>query len=181
MRLSNAIDRSHVSGAVTDNLEGLLGAMPSLRTGEAIIVGEAVHLPMRTLVLPPPPNRRPESRDPKVYTADEEPGGWNSRRTREDYAEVVSMWRKQDHRSERLVQKERGVNMNRIPVQSSNLAEVGWDRQSLTLEILFHDGRIYQYFDVSEGVYQELMNPSVGTPGTYFAANIKGTYRYARL
>lgn len=105
MRLSNASDRSHISGAVTDNLEGLLAALPSLRTGEAIIVGEAVHLPMRTLVQPPPASHRPESGDPKVYTSDEEPGGWNSRRTPEDYAEAISLWRKQDHRSDRLVKE----------------------------------------------------------------------------
>jgi DNA helicase HerA-like ATPase len=98
MRLSNSTDRAHVTGAVTDNLEGLLAGLPSLRTGEAIIVGEAVHLPMRALIDPPPSKRRPESDDPKVYTSDDQPGGWNSRLTPENYEEVVALWRKQDHR-----------------------------------------------------------------------------------
>lgn len=98
MRLSNSTDRAHVIGAVTDNLEGLLAGLPSLRTGEAIIVGEAVHLPMRALIEPPPSRRRPESDDPKVYTSDDQPGGWNSRLTPENYEEVVTLWRKQDHR-----------------------------------------------------------------------------------
>lgn len=71
--------------------------------------------------------------------------------------------------------------MNRTAIQSSNLAEVGYDQQSQTLEILFRDGSIYQYFDVSHQVYQELLNPPGGSTGVYFATNIKGVYRYARL
>ncbi len=100
MRLSNATDRAHVVGSVTDNLEGLLAGLPSLRTGEVIIVGEAVHLPMRAIIDPPPLNRRPESDDPKVYTSDDQPGGWNSRLTPENYEEVVTLWRKQGHRTD---------------------------------------------------------------------------------
>lgn len=100
LRLTNSIDRGHVTGSVADNLEGLLSALPSLRTGEAIIVGEAVHLPMRTVITPPPPNRRPDSMDPKVYI-DEEPGGWNKKRAPEDYKEVITLWRKQDSISSR--------------------------------------------------------------------------------
>jgi hypothetical protein len=103
MRLTNASDRNHVTSAVVDNLEGLLGILPSLRTGETIIIGEAVHLPMRALIDLPPPGRRPDSQDPKVYTGDDEPGGWNSPRTPADYAEVVTLWRKQDFRSQRAV------------------------------------------------------------------------------
>jgi len=45
MRLANQQDRSHVTGAVSDNLEGLFSMLPILRTGEAIIVGESVHIP----------------------------------------------------------------------------------------------------------------------------------------
>ena len=102
MRLSNPSDRAHVTGTVTDNLEGLLGMLPVLRTGEAIIVGEAVHLPVRTQMDPPPRNRRPDSSDPLVYDSDG-PGGWNRTREPSDYAEVVTMWRKQDPKSPRVV------------------------------------------------------------------------------
>jgi hypothetical protein len=98
MRLSNSTDRSHVTSAVTDNLEGLLSMLPVLRTGEAIILGEAVQLPVRTQLEAPPPNRRPDSADPLLYN-DEGPGGWNRRREPANYREVVEMWRKQDSRS----------------------------------------------------------------------------------
>ncbi len=67
MRLSNSSDRTHITSTVSDNLEGLFNSLPILRIGEAIIVGEAVHLPVRTIVDPPPANRRPDSNDPLVY------------------------------------------------------------------------------------------------------------------
>ena len=102
MRLANASDRSHVTGAVSDNLEGLFTMLPALRVGEAIIVGEAVHLPMRTLVDPPAKNRRPESSDPLIYDPDH-PGGWNRKRDTDDYQDVLTVWRKQDPRSGRIV------------------------------------------------------------------------------
>ncbi len=66
MRLSNATDRSHVTGALSDNLEGLTNMLPILRTGEAIILGEAVKLPMRTMIQAPSKDRRPDSQDPVV-------------------------------------------------------------------------------------------------------------------
>lgn len=103
MRLANTSDRSHVTGAVSDNLEGLFAMLPSLRVGEAIIVGEAVHLPMRTVVDAPARNRRPDSSDPLVYDTGH-PGGWNRRREPDDYQDVLAVWRRQDPRSGRIVE-----------------------------------------------------------------------------
>ncbi len=92
MRLANAADRSHVTSTVTDNLEGLLAMLPALRTGEAIVVGEGVQLPLRALVDAPSANRRPDSEDPKVYDPASE-GGWNALRRKDDYARVLRAWR----------------------------------------------------------------------------------------
>ena len=102
MRLANAQDRSQVTSVVSDNLEGLFSMLPILRTGEAIIVGEAVHIPIRAMIDPPPRNRRPDSQDPIVYD-DFGPGGWNREREPSDYAEVVELWRKQDPSSTRII------------------------------------------------------------------------------
>jgi uncharacterized protein len=102
MRLSNDIDRGQVKSAASDNLKGLFDMLPILRTGEAIIVGEAVSLPVRTLIDSPPKNRRPDSVDPRVVVRGSPnkdgfsgPGGWNQRRDKSDYAAVVRQWRKQ--------------------------------------------------------------------------------------
>ena len=43
------------------------------------------------------------------------------------------------------------------PVSSSNVALIGYDPNTLTLEIEFIGGSVYQYFDVPETVYQEFM------------------------
>jgi uncharacterized protein len=98
MRLSNQTDRGHVTGAVTDNLAGLLDMLPSMRTGEMIIVGEAVRLPVRTILDPPTADRKPDSSDPLVYGGPDSPSGWDKARGGEDYKAVVDVWRAQDPR-----------------------------------------------------------------------------------
>jgi uncharacterized protein len=80
---------------LTDNMQGLLSMLPALRTGEAIIVGEAVHLPVRTILDPPAPDQRPQSYDPLVYDPKKE-SGWNKEPQQGDYDTVVELWRKQD-------------------------------------------------------------------------------------
>ena len=69
--------------------------------------------------------------------------------------------------------------MNRIPVSSSNLASVGYDPQSLTLEVEFTDGSIYQYFDVPETIFESLMQAS--SKGSFLATQIRHHFRYTRL
>lgn len=95
MRLSNTTDRSNVTSSVSDHLEGLFSMLPALRTGEAIIVGEAVHLPLRALIDAPTKNRRPNSDDPNIYNPSAN-GGWNRQKQTEDYTRVVKNWRRED-------------------------------------------------------------------------------------
>lgn len=97
MRLANASDRSQVTGAASDNLEGLFNMLPALRTGEAIIVGEGVHLPLRALIDAPAKNRRPDSHDPKIYDPDSR-GGWNRQKQAEDYQKLLEKWRSENPR-----------------------------------------------------------------------------------
>jgi hypothetical protein len=102
MRLSNDKDRGQVTSSASDNLKGLFEMLPILRTGEAVIVGEAVALPIRTLIEPPSKDRRPDSVDPRVAVRGSEhvdgfeaPGGWNQKRGLEDYSPMVRQWRQQ--------------------------------------------------------------------------------------
>jgi hypothetical protein len=69
--------------------------------------------------------------------------------------------------------------MEQIPVDSSNIASIGYDPGSQTLQVEFQGGRVYQYFDVPEGVFQEFLAAS--SKGKFFHANIKGSFRYARV
>lgn len=89
LRLSNPSDRGRVRGALPDNLSGLTDLLPVLRTGEAIITGEAARLPVRTRIFLPPMDQLPQSSDPRVTQA------WKSRRTAEGYDRVVASWRAQ--------------------------------------------------------------------------------------
>lgn len=107
MGLANDVDRGQVTSAASDNLKGLFEMLPILRTGEAIIVGEAVSLPMRTLIELPSKDRRPDSQDPCVVVrmgpeGSDHPGGWNQNREKPDYAAVVRQWRKQSPRYEHI-------------------------------------------------------------------------------
>ena len=69
--------------------------------------------------------------------------------------------------------------MDRTPVSSSNVASVGYAPESLTLEIEFNDGSVYQYFDVPDSEYRGLME--AGSKGKYIHAYIRENYRYTRL
>lgn len=70
--------------------------------------------------------------------------------------------------------------MNRVQVLSSNLASVGYNAQTQTLEIEFLSGTIYQYFNVPESIYSGLMSAS--SHGRYFDAYIKkGGFAYRRI
>lgn len=68
--------------------------------------------------------------------------------------------------------------MDRLPVVSSNIAEIGYDDASATLEVMFSDGRVYQYFDVPQATYEQLMHAS--SVGQFFNKEIRGIYRFAR-
>jgi len=63
MRLTNPEDQNYVRRLVPDSLSGLMAMLPSLRTGEALIVGDSVVMPTRVLINFP--NPEPKSADVK--------------------------------------------------------------------------------------------------------------------
>ncbi|MER6369465.1 KTSC domain-containing protein [Streptomyces mirabilis] len=63
---------------------------------------------------------------------------------------------------------------------SSNLASVGYEPNSATLEIQFRNGSIYQYADVPESVYNGLLNAA--SKGRYLDVFVKKAgYPAARI
>lgn len=93
LRLSNPNDRRRVQGTLPDGLVGLLDVLPVLRTGEAVVMGEAAKLPMRCRITLPSEQHRPRSTDPKVAQA------WGLQRRAEGYDRVVASWRAQRPRT----------------------------------------------------------------------------------
>lgn len=105
LRLSNPADRARVKGALPDNLAGLMDLLPVLRTGEAIIAGEAARLPVRCRVTLPSKEHQPRSSDPNVTEA------WSRKRIAEGYDRVMSSWRAQ-----RTTAVANPTNITRAPV-----------------------------------------------------------------
>ena len=109
LRLSNPSDRLRVQGTLPDGLVGLLDVLPILRTGEAIVTGEAAKLPMRCRVTLPAKEHRPQSEDPAVSD------NWGMERRDEGYERVVASWRAQ---SPLAVVND--LSMERIPVEDNS-------------------------------------------------------------
>lgn len=69
--------------------------------------------------------------------------------------------------------------MNRTPVSSSNIRSIGYDPASAILEVEFTSGDVYQYFDVSENLYQQFFNAS--SHGQFLNDHIRYNYRYQKV
>lgn len=88
LRLTNASDRSKVKSAMSDGLSSLIDSLPVLRTGEAIIIGEAAKLPSRCKFKLPPDGSYPDSQDPEVSKS------WSTPRCiNKEYKKLVEAWR----------------------------------------------------------------------------------------
>lgn len=64
-------------------------------------------------------------------------------------------------------------------VQSDAIHAIGYDWEIHLLEIIFNDGRIYQYRDVPPAVYAGIM--SSPTKGSYFQENIRGEFQFWQM
>ena len=106
LRLSNPDDRARVRGTLPDGLVGLLDVLPILRTGEAIVTGEAAKLPMRCRVTLPEVEHRPRSGDPEVSKK------WRLPRRVEGYRRVVASWRSQSP-----IRVTEDLKIQRVPVE----------------------------------------------------------------
>ena len=84
MRLTNSSDQGRIRAALPDSTDGLAAVLPSLRTGEAIISGEAIALPARVLV--DMPNPMPQSEDPST-------GLWRQEKELPDLTYALQQWR----------------------------------------------------------------------------------------
>ena len=102
LRLTNDSDRGQVTSCASDNLKSLFSMLPILRTGEALIVGDAVNMPIRAVIDRLPESQRPDSDDPLVVVPKGPDGkrvrhgGWTDQVENEDYKPLVEAWRKQD-------------------------------------------------------------------------------------
>ncbi|WP_039912985.1 KTSC domain-containing protein [Cellvibrio mixtus] len=69
--------------------------------------------------------------------------------------------------------------MDRNYVSSTNIASIGYDEGTDTLEVEFLNGSVYQYYNISKEMYDQLMQ--AGSKGQFFNAYIKNAYPYSRV
>lgn len=63
--------------------------------------------------------------------------------------------------------------------QSSQIRAVGYDDNAKTMFVEFNNRTIYQYFNVSKKIYENLLNaPSAGT---FLNSEIRDKYNYEKL
>ena len=90
LRMSNLRDQEFVRGTLSESALGLLDSLPSLRTGEAIAVGEGLSVPVRMHFDFPPEDQRPLSATARFSDA------WKDGSGKEGYVgNIVKRWRRQ--------------------------------------------------------------------------------------
>lgn len=93
LRLTNAEDQGRVKATVPDTLASLVDLLPALRTGEAIVLGEATQIPSRIRL--PLIEPRPNSDDPKVGEC------WRKERAKNvKYNQAITAWRNQSSQAQ---------------------------------------------------------------------------------
>ncbi len=72
--------------------------------------------------------------------------------------------------------------MELIPLSSTNLRAIGYDPDTMTMQIQFNNGSLYSYANIEPQTYEDMM--ASGNPGEYFATIIKPQrvrYAYTRV
>lgn len=90
LRLTNPIDQNYVRKLVPDTFVGLVDVLPSLRQGEALVVGDALPMPLRVQI--DYPNPEPQSGDIKFFDK------WKQSEAKTYIQDVVNRWWKQERK-----------------------------------------------------------------------------------
>jgi len=66
-----------------------------------------------------------------------------------------------------------------VPVRSSNIISVGYDKDSCILEVKFNGGGLYRYHEVPKNIYEGIN--AVDSVGRYFFQNVRDKFRTERI
>ncbi|MFA7290588.1 MAG: ATP-binding protein [Melioribacteraceae bacterium] len=96
LRMNNSKDRGHIKSAIQDELQTIVDLLPSLRTGEGIISGEAVKIPSRVKFYKS--SNAPKGSDPKASEK------WKlvKKDAENEYKTLVNLWRNQQFKMEEI-------------------------------------------------------------------------------
>ena len=88
MRMNNPDDQEYAARVVSDQFRSLINLLPSMKPGEGFIIGDAVLMPMRTLIDMPP--KEPQSANMDFF------GLWSSGGKGCDVERIVERWWRQE-------------------------------------------------------------------------------------
>jgi hypothetical protein len=71
------------------------------------------------------------------------------------------------------------VACQRIAVESSNIASIGYAGANRTLSVLFLNGGLYEYYNVPRACFDAFL--SAPSKGRFLHEFVKGAYPYARI
>jgi len=63
--------------------------------------------------------------------------------------------------------------------RSTNIEKVGYDTDTMELQVEFRSGAVYRYAGVPQDIYEDFK--SVGFSGRYLNSTIKHSYAYERI
>jgi hypothetical protein len=92
LRMNNSKDRGHIRSAVQDELQSMVDLLPSLRTGEALISGEAVKIPSRVKffkIANAPKSSDPKASEKWLEIIDD---------TENEYKKLLKKWRNKNYK-----------------------------------------------------------------------------------
>ncbi len=69
--------------------------------------------------------------------------------------------------------------MDRLSVNSSNVLSVGYDSENMILEVEFLKGTVYQYYNVPEHIYSDLLSSE--SIGGFLHSHVKGAFSYSQV
>lgn len=92
LRMNNSKDRGYIRSAVQDELQSMVDLLPSLRTGEALISGEAVKIPSRVKffkISNAPKSSAPKASEKWLQTIEN---------TENEYKSLLKSWRNKNYK-----------------------------------------------------------------------------------
>jgi len=112
LRMSNPEDQKYVAKVVGDHFAGVIQMLPSMRPGEAFVIGDSVLMPMRTLVDLPKPCPLSGNLDFFKF--------WSADTVEDNLDQVIEHWRRQDRQ---LINRVPGQDVNEGKPEGSDAPE----------------------------------------------------------
>lgn len=112
MRMNNPDDQEYAARVVSDQFRSLISLLPSMRPGEGFVIGDAVLMPMRTLIDMPP--RLPQSSNLDFF------GLWAEGGQEGNVDRIIDRWWRQERSAGSLAREQRERNAIPQPAAPDN-------------------------------------------------------------